>query len=144
MVGFNCRLDTLQAVVLNAKLAHLDQWKLCETDCGKPLRSDARRCSRRGSTFQPGWERRRMAPLRCQGARARPCPHRPNAAGIPAAIHYPTPLHLTGAFADLNYGPGDFPVAEKAAREILSLPMHPHLSESQQERVVEALAAALG
>jgi dTDP-4-amino-4,6-dideoxygalactose transaminase len=65
------------------------------------------------------------------------------AAGIPAAIHYPTPIHLTGAFAGLGHGPGDFPVAEAAADEILSLPMHPHLTAAQQERVAEALAAVL-
>ena len=64
-------------------------------------------------------------------------------AGVPAAIHYPTPIHLTGAFATLGHGPGDFPVAEAAADEILSLPMHPHLTGAQQERVAEALAAAL-
>jgi dTDP-4-amino-4,6-dideoxygalactose transaminase len=62
---------------------------------------------------------------------------------VPAGIHYPTPIHLTGAFAGLGYGRGDFPVAEAAADEILSLPMHPHLTAAQQERVAEALAAAL-
>ncbi len=65
-------------------------------------------------------------------------------AGIPAGIHYPTPIHLTGAFAHLGHSRGDFPVAEAAADEILSLPMHPHLDEAQQERVVAALAAAVG
>jgi dTDP-4-amino-4,6-dideoxygalactose transaminase len=65
------------------------------------------------------------------------------AEGIEAGIHYPTPLHLHGALRDLGYREGDFPVAEKAAREILSLPMHPHLTEAQQERVAEALRRAL-
>ena len=144
MVGFNCRLDTLQAVVLNAKLAHLDEWNSARRNAARrydQMLADVpgvvRPSSRDGN--EDVWhlyvvrvpERDRVLAALI-------------AAGIPAAIHYPTPLHLTGAFADLNYGPEDFPVAEKAAREILSLPMHPHLSESQQGRVVEALAAALG
>jgi dTDP-4-amino-4,6-dideoxygalactose transaminase len=53
------------------------------------------------------------------------------------------PIHLQGAFASLGYGPGDFPVAEGAASEILSLPMHPHLTPAQQERVAEVLGDAL-
>ena len=144
MVGFNCRLDTLQAVVLNAKLAHLDQWNSARRIAASrydQMLADVpgvvRPSSRDGN--EDVWHLYVVrVPERDRVLTAL------NAAGIPAAIHYPTPLHLTGAFADLNYGPGDFPVAEKAAREILSLPMHPHLSESQQERVVEALAAALG
>jgi dTDP-4-amino-4,6-dideoxygalactose transaminase len=142
-LGFNSRLDTLQAVVLAAKLARLDQWN-------EARRHAAARYDQllgelpevRLPVTQAGNEHvwhlyvvrvperdRTLAALQ--------------AAGLPAAIHYPTPIHLTGAFAGLGYGPGDFPVAEAAAGEILSLPMHPHLTAAQQERVAEALAAAL-
>ena len=64
-------------------------------------------------------------------------------AGIGAGIHYPYPVHLTGAYAHLGLGPGTAPVAEAAAGEILSLPMYPHLTEDQQDRVVEVLADAV-
>jgi dTDP-4-amino-4,6-dideoxygalactose transaminase len=66
-----------------------------------------------------------------------------NAEGVSAGIHYPRPIHLQGAFADLDHGEGDFPEAESAAREILSLPMYPGISADQQEQVVEALRRAL-
>jgi dTDP-4-amino-4,6-dideoxygalactose transaminase len=62
---------------------------------------------------------------------------------VGAGIHYPVPIHLQGAFASLGYGRGSFPVAERAASEILSLPMHPHLTESQQQRVAGVLDDAL-
>jgi len=64
------------------------------------------------------------------------------AAGVGAAIHYPTPLHLTDAYAGLGYRRGQFPVAERAAARILSLPMFPHLTRAQQERVASVLTAA--
>jgi dTDP-4-amino-4,6-dideoxygalactose transaminase len=63
--------------------------------------------------------------------------------GIGAGVHYPTPLHLTGAFAHLGCGRGSFPVAERASGRILSLPLHPHLTTQQQDRVIEALLSAL-
>src|SRR4051812_32090413 len=66
-----------------------------------------------------------------------------NAEGIGAGIHYPVPLHLHGALSDLGYREGDFPMAEKAAAEILSLPMYPHLTPEQQERVAEGLRRAV-
>jgi dTDP-4-amino-4,6-dideoxygalactose transaminase len=66
-----------------------------------------------------------------------------NAEGIGAGIHYPVPLHLHGALKDLGYRAGDFPVAEQAAEEILSLPMYPHITEAQQERVAEVLRKSL-
>jgi len=65
------------------------------------------------------------------------------AAGIGVGIHYPVPIHLQGAFATLGHRAGDFPATEAAAKEILSLPMHPHLTETMQERVVEVLADAV-
>jgi dTDP-4-amino-4,6-dideoxygalactose transaminase len=61
-------------------------------------------------------------------------------AGIGTGIHYPIPLHLQKAYKSLNYRVGDFPVAEKAAAEIVSLPMFPQLTAEQQARVVEETA----
>jgi dTDP-4-amino-4,6-dideoxygalactose transaminase len=66
-----------------------------------------------------------------------------NAAGIGAGIHYPTPVHLTGAFGDLGKA-GDFPVAEALSERILSLPLYPELTAEQQERVVDVLSRATG
>jgi dTDP-4-amino-4,6-dideoxygalactose transaminase len=65
------------------------------------------------------------------------------AAGIATAIHYPKPIHLQRAYAHLGQGPGTCPVAERAAAEMISLPMYPDLTEAQVDRVVDALAAAL-
>ncbi len=66
------------------------------------------------------------------------------AAGVGVAIHYPTPVHLTGAYSALGQGAGTFPVAEAAASRIMSIPMFPHLTQSQQERVVDVLASSTG
>ncbi len=63
--------------------------------------------------------------------------------GIGAGIHYPTPVHLLPPFAHLGRGLGSFPIAERAAGEIISLPIYPGITESQQERVAAALRAAL-
>ncbi len=65
------------------------------------------------------------------------------AAGVESGIHYPVPLHLQPAYAHLGYRPGDFPVAERLAAEILSLPMFPEITEEQQDHVASTLAAAL-
>jgi UDP-2-acetamido-2-deoxy-ribo-hexuluronate aminotransferase len=61
---------------------------------------------------------------------------------IPTAVYYPIPLHLQEAFADLGYGKGDFPVAEKIAAEIFSLPMHPYLLSPEQERICAIIASS--
>jgi dTDP-4-amino-4,6-dideoxygalactose transaminase len=60
-------------------------------------------------------------------------------AGIGSGIHYPIPLHLQKAYAAMNYRKGDFPVTEKTAAEIVSLPMFPQLTAAQQGRVVEEI-----
>jgi UDP-2-acetamido-2-deoxy-ribo-hexuluronate aminotransferase len=65
------------------------------------------------------------------------------ARGIPTAVHYPVPLHLQPVFSNLGQGAGAFPVAEAAAARVISLPMHPYLTEDQQVKVVQALKEAV-
>ena len=65
------------------------------------------------------------------------------AEGIATGIHYPAPVHRTPAFQHLGYPQGAFPNAEAASARMLSLPLHPHLTEGDQERIVNALAAAI-
>lgn len=144
VIGFNARMDTVQAVVLNAKLKRLAGWN-----------AQRRLASERYSVLLEGLDGV-VAPRSAPGNEdvwhlyVMQVPERDrvlkalNAAGIGAGIHYPYPLHLTKAFASLGQPAGSFPVAELAASRMLSLPMHPHLSQSDQEYVVEQLAKALG
>jgi dTDP-4-amino-4,6-dideoxygalactose transaminase len=143
VVGFNSRLDTIQAVVLEAKLRRLDRWN-----------ADRRAAVARYANLLAGLDGVRLptSPAGNEDVwhlyvvqveerdRVLAALH---GAGIGAGIHYPTPIHLTGAYASLGYGEGAFPVAEAAAGRILSLPMYPHLTAAQQEEVADALAAAL-
>jgi len=64
--------------------------------------------------------------------------------GIPFAIHYPIPIHLQPAFKGLGLGPGSFPHAEKAAEEVLSLPMHAFITPEEQENVINGLVEGIG
>jgi dTDP-4-amino-4,6-dideoxygalactose transaminase len=137
--GFNSRLDAIQALVLRAKLLRLDGWNAAR-----------RAAATRYSEMLAGVDGVRP-PLTLEGnvhnwhIYAVRVPDRDRileglrSAGIGAALHYPTPIHLTGAFRYLGLARGDFPVAERAATEILSLPMFPHLTERQQVRVVDTL-----
>jgi dTDP-4-amino-4,6-dideoxygalactose transaminase len=144
VLGFNSRLDTLQAVVLSAKLRRLERWN--EQRRAAAARYDALLADlpavRRPTVLDgnlPVWHLYVVrVPDRDRVLNAL------HAAGVGAGVHYPTPVHLTGAFAGLGYGPGAFPVAERAAGELLSLPIYAEITAAQQERVVAALADALG
>ena len=140
-IGFNSRLDTVQAVVLRAKLARLQGWNLRR-------RAAAERYAALLADV-PGVELPREAPgnadvwhLYVVRVRNRDAVLGSlHASGIQAGIHYPVPVHRSGAYGSAAFG--SFPVAEEAAGRILSLPLFPHITADQQERVVEALAAAV-
>ncbi len=135
-LGENSRLDTVQAAVLNAKLPHLDHWnqarRLIAARYGELLKGV-------GDLVLPEvrpdvehvWHlyvvrtRRRDGLL--EHLRAR---------GIGVLIHYPVPIHLQPAYRDRGWREGQFPVAERLAREVLSLPIYPELTETQIEAVV--------
>ncbi|WP_214409866.1 DegT/DnrJ/EryC1/StrS family aminotransferase [Sphaerisporangium fuscum] len=142
-LGFNSRLDTLQAVVLRAKLKRLAGWN--------DLRRAAADRYERLLSGVEGVRLPKVAPgnLHVWHLYVIRVPERDRVlaglqeAGVQAQIHYPVPVHLQPAFRGLGYGPGDFPVAEASAGEILSLPMHPHLTADQQEQVAETLDKVL-
>ena len=131
LLGFNCRLDAVQAAVLSAKLGRVDGWI-----------EDRRRIAARydEALAEVG---DLVFPLRrpgdVDGYHAILLPDRDRVlaalagAGIEAGVHYRRPLHLEPAFAAPGSGPGSFPVAEAAADRLLSLPLHPRLTDVQQD-----------
>jgi dTDP-4-amino-4,6-dideoxygalactose transaminase len=142
-IGFNSRLDTLQAVVLSAKLKRLAAWNAARRQAAArydELLADVPELELPRTL--PGNEHVWHLYVVRVPRRDAVLAHL-HAAGIGAGIHYPTPLHLHGALRHLAYREGDFPNAERAAREVLSLPLYPHITEDQQRQVVASLAAAL-
>jgi dTDP-4-amino-4,6-dideoxygalactose transaminase len=148
VIGVNSRLDALQAVVLRAKLARLASWNAARRAAAECYDALLEPLDVIRPVTLPGNEHVwHLYVVRIPGdgdaGRRDGVLKRLNDAGVGAGIHYPFPVHLTPAFADLSYGPGSFPQAETAATEILSLPLFPQITEGQQETVVRALAAAL-
>lgn len=141
--GFNSRLDTLQAVVLSAKLRQLAGWNSARrVAAGRydELLADLDEvvCPRMLEGNEHVWHLYVVrVPDRDRVLKEL------HAAGIGAGIHYPAPIHRTSAFAGLGYSDGAFPVTERAATELLSLPLFPEITAGQQERVASVLAKAV-
>jgi dTDP-4-amino-4,6-dideoxygalactose transaminase len=136
--GFNSRLDELQAAVLRAKLNHLAGW------------IDARRGHARlyGDLLDPtaltlpvevppAEHSFHLYVVRSSNRDGLRCHLERN--GIGTSIHYPTPIHDQQAYRDLGYAMGDFPQAEQASRQILSLPLYPELTEEEVRRVCSVI-----
>ncbi|HEY0638697.1 MAG TPA: DegT/DnrJ/EryC1/StrS family aminotransferase [Pseudonocardiaceae bacterium] len=142
-LGFNSRLDTLQAVVLSAKLRRLEAWNADRRAAA--ARYDALLADLADEVARPVVADGNLPVWHLYVVRV---PRRDEVlaalheAGIGAGIHYPTPVHRTGAFAHLA-ATGSFPVADRTAGQLLSLPLFPEITEEQQRRVVRALAGAL-
>ncbi len=138
-IGFNNRLDTIQAAILSVKLKHLDAWNERRRQIAAlysaglkeyvkvPVEPEGFHSVYHQYTIRTDKREQLMEHLRKQG--------------VGAAIHYPVPLHLQPAFAYLEYKKGDFPEAEKAAEEVLSLPVHPELTDEQVGYVIEQIVS---
>jgi dTDP-4-amino-4,6-dideoxygalactose transaminase len=138
LLGFNYRMDALQGAVLRVKLRHLERWTEERSDRAQryhkllegsgfgvqAVRRDARHVFHVFAIRSPDRDALQESLSR---------------RGITTRVHYPTPIHLQPAFADLGHAPGDFPHAEQLAREVLSLPLYPEMPEAHQEEVVDAL-----
>jgi dTDP-4-amino-4,6-dideoxygalactose transaminase len=143
VIGFNERLDGLQGAVLNAKLATLDEWN------GMRREAAARYSDLLGglNLETPGAAGDVEHIYHLYVVRVADRDNVRSALGdkgVASGIHYPVPVHLLEAYKGLGKGKGSFPVAEKAADEILSLPMFPHISAEQQQYVAECLEGIVG
>jgi dTDP-4-amino-4,6-dideoxygalactose transaminase len=141
IIGYGERLDALQAAILQVKLGHLDAWN-----------AERRRAAQRYRSLLAG----SPVVLPLDAGDAESAYHLfvirvyerdrvlkdLKAGGVGAGIHYPIPLHLQEACAHLGYRPGSFPHAELAANEVLSLPLYPEISQSQQEEVAAVVRAS--
>jgi len=139
MIGYNSRLDTLQAAVLNAKLPHLPSWN-------KSRRAAAALYSERLQNLPV------KIPLEATNIQSvfhlyvieidnrDACLKFLRENGVMAQIHYPVPIHLQPCYSELEYNLGDLPVAEAAADSILSLPIFPEITEGQIDKVVDILS----
>jgi dTDP-4-amino-4,6-dideoxygalactose transaminase len=137
--GYNGRLDSIQAGILGVKLKHLPKWteqRRQAARCYRELFSAANGASP-GLPTEPPWTRPVYHLFVIRVSNRDSLQTRLTEANIGTGIHYPIPLHLQKAYSSMGYGPGAFPVCEKVASEILSLPMYPGLEPAQQQKVVD-------
>ena len=140
MEGYNGRLDAIQAGLLSVKLKHLSGWN--QNRQQRARKYNELLAAAKGSVVaprEPSWSRAVYHLYVVQVENREAVQALLAKENIGTAIHYPIPLHLQKAYANQGYQAGDFPVCERAAERILSLPMFPSLSEAAQSRVVEAL-----
>ncbi len=142
MKGHNSRLDTMQAVVLSAKLKHLDEWNGMRQKVAAVYAQELKgldvvtpqKAPDREHVYQTYAIRVKNRDKVIEGLKAR---------GITSLIHYPIPIHLQEAYADAGNKKGDFPIGEQICHEILSLPMFPHMTTDQVKEVARALKESI-
>jgi dTDP-4-amino-4,6-dideoxygalactose transaminase len=137
--GFNSRLDPLQAAFLGVKLTHLDEWNARrKVLAGRYMEALA---DVPGLTLPhvPAWADPSWHVFVVRHPERDALQKHLAAQGIGTLIHYPIPPHLSDAYREAGYKQGDFPITEAIHRTVLSLPMGPHLTSEQLERVVDAI-----
>jgi len=140
-VGFNGRLDTMQAAVLLAKYELLDEEIDRRQEAAK--RYDEGLKDSVEIPYVKNDNVSAWAQYSVKHPRRDEIIKKLKEGGIPTAVYYPKPLHLQKAFSGLGYSEGDFPVAEQVSKQIFSLPMHPYLSEKEQGRIIESVKRAV-
>ena len=136
MKGFNSRLDELQASVLRVKLSHLDDWNKRRQRIAEFYSQSLKGIPGLMLPWVPELTDPVWHLFVVRHAERERLQEHLAAAGIDTLIHYPLPPHLQTAYSEMRFSAGAFPEAERMAAEVLSLPMGPHLTQSQQERVV--------
>ena len=148
-IGINSRLDSLQAAVLRVKLPRLDDWSRARkqnADRYRELFSDAGLTEEVRLPFEKESVRHiyNQFVIRVDAERRDSLREHLKKDEIGTEVYYPVPLHLQECFHGLGYGAGDFPVAERAARETIALPIYPELRPEQQQHVVDSIRRFFG
>jgi dTDP-4-amino-4,6-dideoxygalactose transaminase len=139
--GFNYRMDGIQGAILRVKLRHLDGW----TDARRARAAEYRQAFAGSDVVIPAELDgcRHVYHVYAVRLRNRDATRAQlQAKGIQTGVHYPIPVHLQPAYADLGYSAGDFPVSEQVASEVLSLPIFPEMTSAQVAEVADAVLAA--
>lgn len=139
--GYNGRLDAIQAGLLQAKLGRLSNWNSQRRDRAVEYSRLLAGNEALILPYEPAWSRGVYHLYVVRTFNRDGMMDHLKKAHIGTGIHYPIPLHLQKAYSSMNYGPGDFPVSERVAAEIFSLPMFPHLTADQQATVAGEILA---
>ena len=143
--GYNGRLDSIQAGILRVKLQHLSKWNQSRRECARKYDELFATAETNIVTpFEAPWSKAVYHLYVLQVENREALQTKLAKENIDTGIHYPVPLHLQKAYRDLGYKLGTFPVSEKAAERIVSLPMFPGLSEADQTRVVHSIVQSVG
>ena len=140
IVGYNFRMEEIQAAVLGVKLPHLDDWNNRRRERAGVYNDLLKDC---GLTLPREVEDARHVyhVYAIQSENRDKLQNHLTAAGIQTGVHYPIPIHLQPAYASLGYGGGDLPVTEQLSERVLSLPMFPELRADQQSHIADAIRA---
>jgi dTDP-4-amino-4,6-dideoxygalactose transaminase len=136
--GFNSRLDEIQAAILRVKLRHLDVWNAARRACADRYRHLLGE-SQVLLPIEAEWAACNYHLFVVRSTQRDALREHLASCGVGTQVHYPTPLHLQPAFANLGYRAGSFPASERACAEVLSLPMYPELQLDALEQVANAL-----
>lgn len=139
MVGWNCRMDGIQAAVLRIKLRHLDRMNQARRDHALQYHRHFQGVEEIGAPFEAAHGRHVYHIYPIQVRDRDEVKDRLEKKRIGCGIHYPVPIHLQEAYRDMGHKKGDFPVSEQTSERLLSLPMFPELTQPQVERVAEAV-----
>lgn len=139
--GFNSRLDEMESAFLRAKLPHLDEWNNRRRKIAALYLEGLANLPELDLPQVPAWAEPNWHIFPVLHSKREELQKFLKSQGIDTLIHYPVPPHLSGAYAELGYKQGDFPLAEHIAERELSLPMGPHLEMEDAAAVVEAVRA---
>lgn len=145
-LGYNSRLDEMQAAILRVKLRYIERWN--EARRAKAARYDKllAEAARKGDVVLPGRDDLAQPVYHLyvlRSSRRGDIMRALNEAGIGTAVYYPVPVHLQRAFRQLGLGPGSLPVSEQAAEQALAIPCYPELTDDRQEIIVKIINEVL-
>jgi dTDP-4-amino-4,6-dideoxygalactose transaminase len=137
--GYNGRLDAIQAGILAVKLEHLSDWNQKRREAASRYEELLSSVEELTLPFEPAWAKSIFHLYVVAAAERDELLDHLRTENIGHGIHYPVPVHLQKPYQNLGYRENDFPVAERASRNLLSLPMHPYLTGEEQVRIAEAI-----